>query len=814
MTLPTKYFKDQELPEQLMVTALSDEDLKVALKEYKIGLTVEEARKLPKILGRNPTLTEGIVWGIQGSEHCSYRSSRKFLKQLPTSGPTVLLGPSEDSGVVEFAEVDGKKYGIIISHESHNHPSQVVPYEGAATGVGGIIRDILCMGGRPIATGDPLRFGEIGRNLTKIIAGDVVSGIAGYGNPIGVPNLCGDTYFNDSFNDNCLVNVVALGILSEDELIHSFVPKDAAEQKYDIIIVGKPTDNSGMGGAAFASTDLKESDREANKGAVQEPNPFLKRHIIESTCDLFKMLKAQGDLDKVSFKDMGAGGNMCAVVEQVERVGLGAEVDLKKVHVSMEDLHPSVIACSETQERLCWICHPKLTQQILDHYNVKWALGKVSKGARSSLVGKVKEGNFVLKYGDQILVDAKPSDITEGLRYDREFRAPKRELKEPVYALPDAVELKELFLAVLGSENVCSRRPIYERYDKVVQGQTIIQSGQADSGLMAPLRNRKDVSGEGQKIGISLTVDCNPRQSRISPYWSAANAVCEGVRNTAAIGAVPIAFTDCLNYGNPEKPEQMWEFTEGVRGIAEAARGIALKDYPAHCLPCVSGNVSFYNETEGRGVDASAVIATLGRMDDVEKAVTMQIKKTDSHLYIIGERKNELGASEYYHQLGLNREKRPQLGANVPQADFQKTAQESYAVIDLIQRGYVRSAHDISEGGMIVALTEMMLGGDANGVTGSRIQIPSTTLPLDVYLFSETAGFIIEVAGDKKEETEKFLREQNVYFASLGTTSCEPNLIVKHAPDSSASSDASTILSLSLSELAEVWGESLRNKLK
>ncbi len=805
-SLNKPYIRDKELPEQIMITELSDEKLKTALLECKISLTVDEARKLPKILGRNPTLTEGIIWGIQGSEHCSYRSSRKFLKALPVTGPKVMLGPSEDSGVVEFACIDGKKYGIIISHESHNHPSQVVPYEGAATGVGGIIRDILCMGGRPIATGDPLRFGEVDRNLTKIISGDVISGIAGYGNPIGVPNICGDVYFNESFNENCLVNVVALGVLSEDELIHSFVPKDAAKEGYDIIIIGKPTDNSGMGGAAFASTDLKEKDREANKGAVQEPNPFLKRHIIESTCDLFEILKAEGNLDKVSFKDMGGGGNICATVEQVERSGLGAEVDLKKVHVGMEDLHPSVIACSETQERLCWICHPKLTAQILDHYNVKWALEKVSKGARASLVGKVKEGNYVLKYGDQILVDAKPSDITEGLRYDREFREPKRELHEPKYSAPEGEALRQLLLAVLGSENVCSRKPIYERYDKVVQGQTVIQSGQADSGLITPLRNRDDVSKEGQKIGVSLTVDCNPRQSRISPYWSAANAVCEGVRNTAAIGATPIAFTDCLNYGNPEKPEQMWEFVEGVRGIADAARGIELKDYPDHCLPCVSGNVSFYNETEGRGVDASAVIATLGRMDDVFKAVTMQLKKSDSHLYIIGERKNELGASEYYHQLGLHREKKSWLGENVPKSDFQKTVQESYAVVDLIQNGYVLSAHDISDGGMIVALTEMMLGGDAVGVIGSRIQISSTILPLDTYLFSETAGFVIEVAGDKKENTEKFLHEQNVYFEYLGTTSLEQNLTVQH--------NSFVAFSLPLSELAQVWGESLRKKLK
>lgn len=820
MTLSTKYFKDQELPEQLMVTELSDTDLKKALSENKISMTVQEARKLPKVLGRNPTLTEAIIWGVQGSEHCSYRSSRKFLKQLPTEGPTVMLGPSEDSGVVEFANIEGKKYGIIISHESHNHPSQVVPYEGAATGVGGIIRDILCMGGRPIATADPLRFGDADRNLTKIIANDVVSGIAGYGNPIGVPNLAGDIYFNDSFNDNCLVNVVALGILSEDELIHSYVPKNAAKEGYEIIIVGKPTDMSGMGGAAFASMDLKEEDKEANKGAVQEPNPFLKRHIIESTCDLFRILKAQGALDKVSFKDMGAGGNVCATVEQVERSGLGAEVDIAKVHTSIEGLHPSVIAVSETQERLCWICHPTLTQMILDHYNKKWDLPKVSTGAKASLVGKVTEGNYVLKFGDMILVDAKPSCVTEGLRYDREYSAPDRKFSEPEFDEPLSKissggfktegELTEIFLAILSSENICSRRTVYERYDKVVQGQTIIQSGQADAGLIAPLRNRDDVSKDNQKIGVSLTVDGNPRQSRISPYWSAANAVCEGVRNTAAIGATPIAFTDCLNYGNPEKPTQMWEFTEGVRGIAEAARGIELKDHPGNCLPCVSGNVSFYNESPKGSVDASAVIATLGRMDDVWKAVTTQLKKTGSILYMIGERRDELGASEYYQKLGSLREKKGWLGANLPQADFKKTAQESYALIDLIDQGLILSAHDIGDGGLAVCLAEMALGANADGEIGVEVSLDHENLRFDKYIFSETSGFTVEVDSENQASFETFLTEKGIRFVNLGGTIDDPHFVLK----SEEGDERGEIISLPLEIMVKAWGDSLRNKLK
>ncbi|MBT6069211.1 phosphoribosylformylglycinamidine synthase subunit PurL [Candidatus Peregrinibacteria bacterium] len=864
MPLSSNYIKDGELPEQLQVIELSDEDLGKALKENKISMTVEEARKLPGILGRNPTLTEAILWGIQGSEHCSYRSSRKYLRQLPTEGPTVMLGPSEDSGIVKFAEVDGLSYGIIMSHESHNHPSQVVPYEGAATGIGGIVRDILCMGGRPIATGDPLRFGDVDRNLTKIIANDVIAGIAGYGNPIGLPNLAGDVYFNESFDDNCLVNVVALGVLSEDELIHSYVPKEAAKENYEIIIIGKPTDNSGMGGAAFASADLKEEDREANKGAVQEPNPFLKRHIIESTCDLFRELKEKKLLDKVGFKDMGAGGNVCASVEQVERVGFGAEIDIAAVHKGMEGLHPSVIALSETQERLCWICHPTLTQMILDHYNSKWDLPKASKGAMAVKVGKVKEGNYTLYCGDKLLVDAAPSDITEGIRSDREVTDPKKTFSEPEFTGPRSTitstghitegELTEVFLNILSSENVCSRRAVYENYDKVVQGQTILQPGQADAGVMTPLRNRpefmtRDDSNQPQyhpatRIGISLTVDSNPRQSRISPYWSAANAVCEGVRNTAAVGSTPIAFTDCLNYGNPEKPHQMWEFVEGIRGVAEAAKAIPLKDYmpdssnpntqdtPSPCLPCVSGNVSFYNESPNGSVDASAVIGTLGRMDDAFKAVTMQLKRPGSLLYMIGERRDELGASEYYHQLGLMRENSPWLGANVPKSDFELVAKESYALIDLIDQELILASHDISEGGLAVALAEMALGANADGQIGVEVSIDDCTphgdssrLRFDKYIFSETGGFVVEVDPENQQAFEEFLTNYptsnftsdnttsnnvGIYFVNLGGTLDDPHFVLK----SEEGDEAGEMISLPLDKLSIAWGESLRKKLK
>ncbi len=784
---------------------MTDEELLRVLKENKIGLSVEEARQVQEILGRAPTLTEAIVWGIQGSEHCSYRSSRPFLKTLPTKAPNVMLGVGEDAGIVHFAtsnpdnvKAPAKSYGIIMGHESHNHPSQVVPFEGAATGVGGLVRDIIVMGGRAIATADPLRFGQIEKPLQHHIAEEVISGIAGYGNPLGVPNLAGDTYFDESYNDNCLVNVMVLGAIREDEIIHSFVPANA--EGWDIIIVGKPTDNSGMGGAAFASADLDEADKESNKGAVQEPNPFLERHLAESTYTLFRKLRDGGNLDKVSFKDMGAGGNVCATVEQVEPAGFGAEIDLAKVHISMPNLAPAVIACAETQERLCWICDPSLTQQILDHYNNEWDLPKVSAGAKASHVGKVKKGNYIVRFGEEILVDAPASAVTKGLQYTRSYMDPKKSFEEPHFTAPP---LKEALLKVLASENIASRLPIFENYDKVVQGQTVFEPGIADAGLIVPFRNREEVP-ELHKIGAALSVDANPRYGKISPYWCAVNAVVEGMRNVAAIGATPWAVTDCLNFGNPEKPEQMWELVESIRGMKEALEGVGHLDFnnpegEPFPLPVVSGNVSLYNESKNGSVAPSPVMGTLGRIDNVDKAITMQFKKAGSKLYLIGDRKEELGGSEYYRQFGF-------LGANIPKPDFKEVRHELEFMISAIDQGLILSSHDISDGGLAVALIEMACGGRGEGELGFAVDLSAVGagLATNTKLFSETGGFVVEVMPGREGGFEALCDAKKVNSVALGNVGS--NLCIFK--------DENLIEQIPLAEAKEAWLNGLRNKLR
>jgi phosphoribosylformylglycinamidine synthase subunit PurL len=758
------------------------------LAKYNVGLTLEEATKVEKeILKREPTVTELVAFGIEGSEHSSYKSSRQYLKLLPTSAPNVILGPCEDSGIIRIAP----DWGIVISHESHNHPSQIVPYEGAATGIGGIVRDVICMGAKVIATADGLRFGEINSNHTKWIHERVVAGISGYGNPIGVANIGGDLYYNDSFNDNCLVNVVSMGVVRESEVIHSYAPKDA--EGYNFILLGKPTDNSGFGGASFASFELDENKKEQNKGAVQEPNAFLKRHLFESTYDLFKILKEKNLLSKVGFKDLGAGGILCASVELADAAGYGGEVDIDKIHVGMENLDPSVILCSETQERFMWVADDATTDLILKHYNEKWDLPKVSHGARASAIGKVKKGNYQVKYQGKVILDARAEDITRGLHYDREIKEIKKELREPEIRIND---FNKILLAILAHENIACRKPVYEKYDKQVQGITVIESGLADAGVMAPLID------EGLNVGMAFSLDGNPRHGRISPFWQGANAVVEAMRNVAAVGAIPWTLTDCLNYGNPEKPEQMWQFVEGVKGVAEAAKNVHLKEFPDSPTPIISGNVSFYNQSKNQSIDPSANVACLGKIDDYHNAITFDLKEKNSALYLVGARKNELGASVFYNLFN-------ELGANVPKPNFKEVEKEIFALTDCIEQKLILSAHDISDGGLVVALAEMSFGGRAEKEMGLEVDLSSVALAkedltIQQKLFSETGGFVFEVKSQSEEKVRSVFQKRGVKIYRIGQTRKDNRFIIKDKNN--------RVIDLPVKKMAESWFNGLRSK--
>ena len=768
-------------------TDLSENQVRDKLSEYNIPLTPDEVRKIQsEMLGRAPSLSELVLFSIQGSEHCSYKSSRIHLKQFVTDGPDVVLGAKEDAGVVAVAiDNKGDRWCVVMSHESHNHPSQIVPYEGAATGVGGNVRDVMCMGAEVVACTDSFRFGNINTNKTKWVHEGVVAGIAGYGNPLGIPNIGGDIYYHDGYNENCLVTLVTLGIVRENDLIHSYAPKNA--DNYDLILIGKPTDNSGFGGASFASLELQEEKKEQNRGAVQEPNAFLERHLLKSTYVLFDKLKRDGLIDRVGFKDLGAGGVACASVELAETAGYGAEVWLDRVHTGMDGLHPSVYLCSETQERFMWVSPPELTEMIIKHYNKTFDLSGVSSGARASVIGKIHNNKqYIVHSNGELIIDAPAEQVTKGFLYDRPYKDPKRTFKEPDIPCPS--DLNAILIRLLGHENIASRRAVYEAYDKQVQGRTIIEAGHADAGVIAPF-NSDDYPLEIRKTGIALSTDHNPRYCQIDPYWGAINAVAESVRNIAAIGATPVALTDCLCFGNPENPEQMWEFVEAVRGISDALKPLRLKDASENSIPIIAGNVSFYNESKNGAIPASPIISCLGKIDDFSKSIGMGFKNTDSVLIMIGDRKNELGGSVYYSLFD-------EIGANIPKPNMAELQNQINVIYGLINKNLILACHDISEGGIAVAISEMSF---ANGVGGS-INIENNSNN-DVVLFSESGGFVIEIEKNNRDTICSIMDDGGVAWSDIGRTNDSGILHMNN------------VIELTINKAKLSWENGLRDKL-
>ena len=766
---------------------LESDAIQTKLAELNIPLTPEEAMKIQnEMLGRAPSLAELVLFSIQGSEHCSYKSSRSHLKQFTTEGPDVILGAKEDAGVVSIAtDHEGHRWCVVMSHESHNHPSQIVPYEGAATGVGGNVRDVMCMGAEVIACTDSFRFGEINRNKTKWIHDGVVAGIAGYGNPLGIPNISGDIYYHEGYNENCLVTLVTLGIVREDHIIHSYAPKNA--EGYDLILVGKPTDNSGFGGASFASLELEEKKKEQNKGAVQEPNAFLERHLLKSTYALFNILKEKNLINNIGFKDLGAGGIACASVELADTSGYGSEVWMDKIHIGMENLHPSVYLCSETQERFMWVSPPELTNFIVDHYNTAFDLPGVSAGSMASIIGKIRnDGQYIVHNGNEEIVNAPAKDVTEGFLYNRPFEQRETTFLEP--NLSEPLDYNQVLLNILSHENMASREPVFEQYDKQVQGRTQMETGVADAGVMSPFNSEKYPS-EIRNVGIALSTDHNPRHGLINPYWCGVNSVVEAMRNVAAVGTTPHAITDCLCFGSPENPHQMWDFVESVRGIAEACRAITLKDNPDHPTPIIAGNVSFYNESKSGAIPPSPIVSCLGRIQDVNKIIPMHFQKSDSIILMVGERKDELGGSVYY-SLYI------ELGINLPRPDLKEVKNQIFALNNCIEKQLVLSCHDIADGGIASAVAEMTFGNEI----GCDIKIIND-LRTDKTLFSETGGFVLELSINNIEAAQSIFSNYGIELIKIGSTNNSGVMVFNN------------VIKLSVKKVKDAWTNGLREKL-
>lgn len=736
----------------------TDEALEALFASLKVGLTPSEGRSIESdMLKRPPSLTELLLWSVQGSEHCSYKSTRSHLSSFVTDGPNVMLGPVEDAGIVSIATDNrGKKYGLVMSHESHNHPSQIVPFEGAATGIGGNVRDVCCMGARVVAVADGLRFGSLDDDRTREIYEGVVLGIAGYGNPIGVPNISTDISFHDSYKKNCLVNVVTLGTVREDKIIHSYAPKNAAG--HDLILVGKATDMSGFGGASFASSTLEETKRQQNKGAVQEPNAFLKRHLLVAHYALFDKLHKLNEIANVGLKDLGAGGIACASVELADHSGYGATVQLDDVPTSIEGLHPSVTLLSETQERFMWVSPPRLTKMILDHFNKTFELGSIAVNARATVVGKItKEKQYTVYSKGKKIVDAKASDVTSGIRYHRPYHAPTSSpLPRKTQKTPPPFH--ELMLSVLKDHNVCDTTAVTEHYDGQVQGHTLLDSKQSRTGVLAPLLD-SSYPQEVRSVGVALSLFQNPSICSLNPYWGAINATSVAMCKVAAVGASPWALTDCLNFGNPEIPEQMWEFVEAVRGICDTQHGYHLREYPSSPIPIISGNVSLYNSTPHDKIVPSPLIGCLGKLSNIGKVISQQAKKPDSSIILLGRRTRSLGGSVYETYAGTS-------GTDIPKVPPHEVEKMIYALLGANDSGLIQACGYIAQGGAAATITILTL----DTPLGINIEKGGST----EWLFDESPGFICIVDEAKRAAIEMRCMEAGSPAEIIGSTSGIP----------------------------------------
>ena len=760
----------------------SDAEITKILKKLNIPLSIDEVKKIQfSFLNRPATLTELVLFSIQGSEHSSYKSSKNHIKHFLTDGDHVILGAKDDAGVISLSVDDnGNRYGLVVSHESHNHPSQIVPYEGAATGVGGNVRDVCCMGAEVMSLGDSLRFGDIDRNKTKWITDGVVSGIAGYGNPLGIPNICGDLYFDKEYNENCLVTVLTAGVVKEKNVIRSKAPTNSVN--YDLILVGKPTDNSGFGGASFASLELEEEKEQQNKGAVQEPNAFLERHILKSTYALFDFLEKNNLINMVGFKDLGAGGVACASIELADAAGLGAEVWVDKIHTSMPELDGHVILCSETQERFMWACPKDLTQTILDHYNKVFDFPNVSVGAMASVVGKIiNEKHYTVFYKDKKLVDGPIEKINEGFVYNRPMSEKKTQIEND--PLPEKIDYNDLMLKILSHENVASRAPVYESYDKNVQGRVVNERGKTNAGVIAPFDSNKfpkEIKGDC----FSAALAHNPSIGKIDPYIVAQHAVIEACAKTVSVGASPLALTDCLCFGNPEKPEQMWQFSQSCIAIREACSLLHFNE--TDNLPIVAGNVSFYNQSGDQSIPASPMIGCFGKVSK-EQVLMNGFKSGDANIYLLGETPAFIGGSIVVDVLNIKNTK-------VKKIDVQKYSNMLSCVLKANSEGLVSSGSYVGLGGLATCLFKM---GFVNNVGCSIDKDIDRNL-----LFSENFAFVVEVSEESSSAFEEILNKSRCSYKQIGKTNESNKIVVKNFID------------LDVAQTKRTWENALREKLQ
>jgi len=652
----------------------------------QFGLDGEEFARACKIMGRSPNFTELGIFSVMWSEHCSYKSSKVWLKKLPTTGKRVICGPGENAGVIDIG--DGE--AAIFKMESHNHPSFIEPYQGAATGVGGILRDVFTMGARPIANLNALRFGSPDHPKTRHLVEGVVRGIGGYGNCVGVPTVGGECNFHPSYNGNILVNAMTVGLARSDRIFYSA----AAGPGNPVIYVGAKTGRDGIHGATMASAEFSE-DSESKRPTVQVGDPFTEKLLIEACLELMESDAI------VAIQDMGAAGLTSSSVEMAGKGGLGIELDLDLVPTREENMTAYEIMLSESQERMLMVLKPE-RQDLARKIFEKWELD-------FAVIGRVTEtGRLVLKKDGKVAADMPVGPlVTEAPLYERPW-TPSPALPELAAKDVKAVEPIAALKKLIGCPDLASKRWIWEQYDHLVMGHTVQRPGGDAAMVRIP----------GRKKALALSTDCTPRYVAADPKRGGAQAVAESWRNLTSVGALPLAITDNMNFGNPERPEIMGQFAQAIEGMREACLAL---DYPV-----VSGNVSLYNETNGSGILPTPAIGGVGLIDDAAKSMSLGFKRASETIILIGATQGHLGQSLYLREL-LGREE----GAPPP-VDLAAERRNGDFVRAQILGGKVSACHDLSDGGFLVALAEMAMAG---GI-GADLALPES-LPAHAFLFGE-----------------------------------------------------------------------------
>lgn len=665
------------------------------------GLSAEEYARICDVLGRNPNLVELGVFSVMWSEHCSYKSSRVALRELPTGGPRVLQGPGENAGAVALDD----ELAVVFKIESHNHPSYIEPYQGAATGVGGILRDVFTMGARPIANLNSLRFGSFDHSRTRYLVAGVVAGIGGYGNCVGVPTVGGEVYFDPGYDGNILVNAFTLGLVRSDRIFRA----RASGIGNPVLYVGSKTGRDGIHGASLLASAEFDDTTEEKRPTVQVGDPFTEKLLIEACLELMEKEAI------VAIQDMGAAGLTSSSVEMAARGDAGISLDLDKVPLREEKMSPYEILLSESQERMLIVARRGAEHEVLSTF-AKWDLD-------AAVVGEVRDdGMFRVSFGGEEVVCLPLEPLVDGAPvYERPFTAPadiEQTQDLDLASVPPVGDYNHALLQLLESPNICSKQWVFRQYDQIVGGNTLLAPG-SDAAVLRV---------KGTSKAIVLSVDCNSRYCQLDPYVGAMIAVVEAARNVSCAGAEPLGITDCLNFGNPEKPEIMWQFRQAVRGIRDACTVFG--------IPVVGGNVSFYNETDGRPIPPTPTIALVGLLSEMEHLTSQWFKAEGDAIVLLGRTREELGGSEYLATMhGTSRGTPPWIDLSV-EMQVQRLCREA------IREGILRSAHDISEGGLAVALAESCMSGSDGSQWGAEIEMQGSIRP-DTWMFGESQSRIV-----------------------------------------------------------------------